>query len=385
MIPVPAEAARNIRNATALETFPPLMSRSAPPDPGSIVRSTRRLPRPLDARGKELRFFIETARILSSSRDPKLVLRAIINRARVLLHCRAWSLFVVDPTTRDLVFDMVGGPRARVLTGLRIRAGHGIGGWVASHGKAAVVRDARTDRRFVQEVDEATGLRTRSVLCLPIPSKGKPIAVLEMLNKIGTPFTRHDLQLLSRLIGQASLALERASLIEQVASLVITDELTGLFNARYLDEALEREIRRCHRYRSTLALIFLDLDHFKEINTRYGHPLGNRCLTELAEIMRQSVRDVDIPVRYGGDEFVVILPESSVGTARMVAERLGTAIRTHVFLKEAGLRAPLAASIGIAGFPDHAKTKQELILKADAAMYRSKGTGGDRISLADPL
>jgi diguanylate cyclase (GGDEF)-like protein len=385
MIPVPAGAARNIRNATALEPFRPLMPRPAPPSPGATVRSSRRLPGPLDARRNELRFFIETARTLSSSRNPKLVLRAIINRARVLVRCRAWSLFVVDPTTRDLVFDMVGGSRARILKGLRIRAGHGIGGWVASHGKAVVVRDARTDRRFVQEVDEATELRTRSVLCLPILSKGKPVAVLEMLNKIGTPFTRHDLQLLSRLIGQASLALERASLIEQVASLVITDELTGLFNVRYLDEALEREIRRCHRYRSTLALIFLDLDHFKEINTRYGHLLGSRCLTELAEIMRQSVRDVDIPVRYGGDEFAVILPESSVGTARMVAERLGTAIRSHVFLQGVGLRAPLAASIGIAGFPDHAKTKQELILKADAAMYRSKGTGGDRISMADPL
>ena len=144
-------------------------------------------------------------------------------------------------------------------------------------------------------------------------------------------------------------------------------------------------MRRCHRYRSTLALIFLDLDHFKEINTRYGHPLGSRCLIELAETMRQSVRDVDIPVRYGGDEFAVILPESSVETARMVAERLATAIHTHVFLQGAGLKTQLAASIGIAGFPDHAKTKQELILKADAAMYRSKGTGGNRISLADQL
>ena len=381
MIHVPAEAAKNIRNATALETLPPLMPRSAPSDP----HSSGKLPRSLDACRKELRFFVETARILNSSRDPKMVFRALINRARVLVRCRAWSLFVVDPSTRDLVFDMVGGSRARILKGLRIRAGHGIVGWVASHGKAAVVRDARTDRRFMQEIDEATGLRTRSVLCLPILSKGKTVAVLEMLNKIGTPFTRHDLQLLSRLIGQASLALERASLIEQVASLIITDELTGLFNARYLDEALEREIRRCHRYRSTLALIFLDLDHFKEINTLYGHPLGSRCLTELAEIMRQSVRDVDIPVRYGGDEFAVILPESSVETARMVAERLATAIHTHVFLQEAGLKTQLAASIGIAGFPDHAKTKQELILKADAAMYRSKGTGGDRISLADQL
>lgn len=299
------------------------------------------------------------------------------------MHCRAWSLFVVDPVTGIFVFDMVGGLRARLAKGLRVRAGEGIVGWVAGNGQPTVVRDAGTDRRFLHDVDEATGLKSRSILCVPILSKGKPVAVLEMINRIGGPFTRHDLQLLSRLIGPASIALERASLIEQVANLVITDELTGLFNARYLDEALEREIKRCQRYRSTVAVIFLDLDHFKEINALYGHPSGSRCLMELAKIMRQSVRNVDIPVRYGGDEFAVILPETSVATARMVAERLRTAIRTHVFLEGAGLRAQLAASIGIAGFPDHAKTKQELMLKADAAMYQSKGMGGDRISHAD--
>src|SRR5207245_5713141 len=147
MIHVPAEAAKNIRNATALETLPPLMPRSAPSDP----HSSGKLPRSLDACRKELRFFVETARILSSSRDPKLVLRALINRARVLVRCRAWSLFVVDPTTRDLVFDMVGGPGARLLKGLRIRAGHGIVGWVTVHRKATEVREGRADRQSNQE------------------------------------------------------------------------------------------------------------------------------------------------------------------------------------------------------------------------------------------
>jgi two-component system cell cycle response regulator len=171
-------------------------------------------------------------------------------------------------------------------------------------------------------------------------------------------------------------------LIEQVSNLAITDELTGLFNARYLDQTLEWEIRRCSRYRSTVAVIFLDLDHFNAINALYGHPVGSLCLTELAQIMRKSVRDVDIPARYGGDEFVVILPETTVATARMVAERLRKAIQMHGFGAGASLSRQLTASIGIAGFPDHAKSKQELMLKADEAMYRSKAAGGDRVTIA---
>ena len=361
------------------------MPRTAQPHRHSKVPAPRKSRPSLEAYRRELRFFIETAHTLTSSREPKTVLRMIINKARALVRCRAWSLFLVDPATGDLVFEMVGGPKARGLKGLRIRAGSGIVGWVAAHAKAAIVRDARTDRRFMHEVDAATGFTTRSVLCVPILSKGKPVAVLEMLNKVGAMFTRRDLHLLSRLINQASIALEHASLIEQVSNLAITDKLTGLFNARYQDQILEGEIRRCHRYRSTVAVIFLDVDHFKKINALYGHPVGSLCLTELADIIRRCVRDVDIAIRYGGDEFVVVLPETTVATARMVAERLQQAIRAHTFLKRTGPRAQLAASIGIAGVPDHAKTKQELISKADEAMYRSKAAGGNRISIAEQL
>jgi diguanylate cyclase (GGDEF)-like protein len=331
---------------------------------------------------RELRFFIETARTLTSSREPKAALRTILEKARAMVRCRAWSLFLVDPATRDLVFEMCGGPKVEGMKGLRVRAGNGIIGWVSSHGKPVIVGDAQADPRFLPEVDDATSVTSRSILCVPILSKGKPVAILEMLNKIGVSFTRDDLQLLARLTNQASIALEHASLIEQVSNLAITDELTGLFNARYLDQTLDWEIRRCSRYRSTVAVIFLDLDHFNAINALYGHPIGSLCLTELAQIMRKSVRDVDIPARYGGDEFVVILPETTVATARMVAERLRKAIQVHAFGEGASLRRQLTASIGIAGFPDHAKSKQELMSKADEAMYRSKAAGGDRVTIA---
>src|SRR2546427_2011069 len=277
---------------------------------------------------RELRLLIETTRALASAHEPKSVLRVIFDKAKAFVRCEAWSLFLIDPSTHELVFDMVGGPKARRLKGLRIKFGQGIVGWVAQHGKPAVVNETRKDRRFLPSIDRATRFVTRSVLCVPIFSRKRPAAVLELVNKIGKPFDRQDLHLLTHLAEQASIALERLNLQEQAASLGVTDELTKLHNARYLEQALDREARRCRRYGSIMALIFLDLDEFKKINDQYGHLMGSRCLTELAQIMMKCIRDVDILARYGGDEFVVILPETTVSTARAVEDRKSTRLNS---------------------------------------------------------
>src|SRR5881628_4244484 len=227
---------------------------------------------------RELRLLTETTRALSSAREAKSVLRVIFDKGKALVRCEAWSLFLIDPSTHELVFDMVGCPKARRLKGLRIKFGQGIVGWVAQHGKPAVVNETRKDRRFLPSIDRATRFVTRSVLCVPIFSRKRPAAVLELVNKIGKPFDRQDLHLLIHLAEQASIALERLNLQEQAESLGVTDELTKLHNARYLEQALDREARRCRRYGSIMALIFLDLDDFKKINDQYGHPLGSQCL-----------------------------------------------------------------------------------------------------------
>ena len=361
-----------------MPTLPQSSTRRSPPrkSPSGVQGRTFALVR-------ELRLLIETTRAIVSAREPKSVLRVIFDKAKAFVRCEAWSLFLIDPDTHELVFDMVGGPKARRLKGFRIKSGQGIIGWVAQHGKPAVVNETRKDRRFLPEIDRATRFVTRSVLCVPIFSRKRPAAVLEMVNKVGKPFDRQDLHLLTHLAELASIALERLNLQEQAASLGVTDELTKLHNARYLEQALDREARRCRRYGSIMALIFLDLDEFKRINDQYGHPMGSQCLTELAQIMMKCIRDVDILARYGGDEFVVILPETTVSTARAVAERLHEAITSHTFLSEQGIKARLTASIGIAGFPDHAQSKEELLRKADEAMYRAKAEGPNKIHVAE--
>src|SRR5256712_1683586 len=332
---------------------------------------------------RELRLLIETTRALASAHEPKSVLRVIFDKAKAFVRCEAWSLFLIDPSTHELVFDMVGGPRAGGLKALRTKPGEGIVGGLAQHGNPAVVNEPRKDRRFLPSIAGAPRFVTRSVLCVPIFSRKRPAAVLELVNKIGKPFDRQDLHLLTHLAEQASIALERLNLQEQAASLGVTDELTKLHNARYLEQALDREARRCRRYGSIMALIFLDLDEFKKINCPYGHLMGSQCLTELAQIMMKCIRDVDILARYGGDEFVVILPETTVSTARAVAERLHEAITSHTFLSEQGIKARLTASIGIAGFPDHAQSKEELLRKADEAMYQAKAEGPNKIHIAE--
>ncbi len=332
---------------------------------------------------RELRFLVDTTHALASARDPKSVLRIIFDKAKAMIRCEAWSLFLIDASSQELIFDMVGGPKARRLKGQRIKPVLGIVGLVAQHGKPAMVKDTGKDKRFLADIDRATKFTTKTVLCVPIFSKKRPVAVLEMVNKLGKPFDRQDLRLLTQLSEQASIALERATLHEQAASLGITDELTKLYNHRYFEQSLDREVRRCRRYGSIMALIFLDLDHFKTINDCYGHLLGSQCLAEVATIMAESVRDVDILARYGGDEFVVILPETTVATARMVAERLHSAVGSHVFLKDAGINVHMGTSIGLAGFPDHAQTKEDLVRKADEAMYRAKAEGRNRLCIAD--
>ena len=333
---------------------------------------------------RELRFLVDTTHALASAREPKAVLRIIFDKAKTMVRCEAWSLFLIDASTQELTFDMVGGPKARRLKGQRIKPGQGIVGWVAQHGKPAVVADTSKDRRFLPDVDRSTKFTTRTVLCVPVFSKKRPVAVLEMVNKIGKPFDRQDLRFLTHLSEQASIALERATLHEQAANLGVIDELTKLHNARYFEQALDREVRRCRRYGSIMALIFLDLDHFKTINDCYGHLLGSQCMAEVARIMAASVRDVDILARYGGDEFVVILPETTVATAKGVAERLHAEVGAHVFLQDAGINVHLGTSIGVAGFPDHAQTKEDLVRKADEAMYRAKAGGRNCLCIAEP-
>ena len=162
-----------------------------------------------------------------------------------------------------------------------MKIGEGIAGWVAQTGKPTIVNDTAKDPRFARKFDTKTQFETRSILCAPLISRGRTIGVVEIINKLGGRFTEADLEILLTLVEPCAIAIENAILFQRTEQLTITDDLTKLFNSRYLNLYIGREIKRCKRHGIPLSVIFLDLDGFKGINDQYGHLAGSGTLTEV--------------------------------------------------------------------------------------------------------
>lgn len=203
--------------------------------------------------------------------------------------------------------------------------------------------------------------------------QGLPKGALVLFNLPGEEILQpHPRENLCFIFEQAQLGFENAYRYHGIRELMYTDDLTGLYNHRYLHMAIDQEIRRATRYGLNFTLVFIDLDFFKNINDEHGHLAGSQALREIALLLRRSVRDVDSLFRYGGDEFTALLLETDEKTASVVAERIRRTIETHTFLAQEAINARITATVGHATYPINAKTKTELIDMADRAMYDGK-------------
>jgi len=331
---------------------------------------------------QRLAILTDIVKTANSILEPRKVIELIMAKIQQLIPSEAWSMLMVDEEKQELTFELALGEKGRDVSSFRVKMGEGIAGWVAQTGKPTIVNDTSRDPRFARRFDSQTQFQTRSILCAPLISRGRTIGVVQVINKRGGKFTQAELEVLLTLVEPCAIAIENAILFQRTEQLTITDDLTKLFNSRYLNLYISREIKRCKRHGIPLSVIFLDLDGFKSVNDAYGHLAGSRTLTEVGGILVEAVRESDILARYGGDEFVVVLPETPPSGALVIAERIRKAIESHSFLKDQGLEARISASFGIASYPDHALTPEGLIQKADQAMYRVKERDKNGIEVA---
>jgi diguanylate cyclase (GGDEF)-like protein len=227
---------------------------------------------------------------------------------------------------------------------------------------------------------EATGVGAKAI-GLSLDCGDSSLRVLAVARR-DRDFTERERELLRTFADQAAVCLKNLALHERVQRLAAIDDLTGLLNHRRLHEVLEREVRRAGRYGSPLALVMLDIDNFKQVNDRHGHQQGDRVLRAIADVVRASVREVDMPARYGGEELAIALPEMDLEGAAILAERMRAAIAAAEVPTRDGTTLAVTASVGVAALDLEAPARQELIAAADAALYRAKHGGKNRVELA---
>lgn len=327
----------------------------------------------LRRRNDELETMVELGKALTATLDLGEVLNAVMTSVCQTIKASTWSLLLADEKTHELIFEVVVSPAAERLKGKRLPAGQGVAGWVATHGEALLLPDVQQDSRFRADYDRESSFTTRSIACVPLKSADCIRGVIELINPFDEGFVDDDLQLLSTIADFAAIAIENARNYQRIQQLVITDDLTGLYNASHMAKLIEFEVERADRYYKEVSLVFIDLDFFKSVNDSRGHLSGSLLLSEFGEFIRKNIRKIDIAARYGGDEFVLVLPETSKAGALTLCTHLLEGLRKHLFLVNAGLPAvQLTASLGIATFPEDAKSKDELVAKADKAMYYVK-------------
>ncbi|MGE5723765.1 MAG: GAF domain-containing protein, partial [Acidobacteriota bacterium] len=215
---------------------------------------------------QELSIFHDVAKALTSSLDLDSILQTIMEKMAEYFRPDTWSLLMVDEERDELYFAIAVGDAAQSLKDMRLKVGEGIAGWVARHGEGLVVPDVYNDQRFARRVDEMTKWETRSIICLPLRSKHRVLAVIQLINVNMEGFGENELFFLQALCDYAAIAIDNAKSVEKIQELTITDDCTGLFNARHLYQMLDAEVYRSARFGHEFTVLFIDLDHFKQVN-----------------------------------------------------------------------------------------------------------------------
>jgi diguanylate cyclase (GGDEF)-like protein len=335
----------------------------------------------LDRTLYNLSLLYSIGRAMTYISDLKSLLEYILNQAIQITGAEKGSIMLYDIEKNILSI--------RVLAGLKDRAfqkqvnnneircrnfkpGEGIAGRVFQTGRPMVLDKAREDEMFI----EPDSSFVRSIACIPMMVYSDIIGVINVTNKLDeSGFTDEDVELLKAVADQAAVAINKAQLWE----MAVTDSLTGLYVRRYIMVKLQEEFHRADRYNKGLSVVMADLDRFKRINDTYGHTIGDRVLKVVSKFFLNNIRDIDIMSRYGGEEFLILLPEATKDEAYTVSERL----RKQLVEFKVDDLPQLTVSLGIASYPEDGKDVEGLIKKADAALYAAKQAGRNKVVIYD--
>ncbi|HWP34670.1 MAG TPA: diguanylate cyclase [Thermodesulfobacteriota bacterium] len=335
---------------------------------------------------KELRQLLrlfEISRAMSSTLEADQIARLAVTSLVQELHGSLGLALFFRPDRRSLELTAFAGLDEAAARRLAERIGEQFFGELAA---MAQTREGGVRVKPVRGLGEPAAEATRTAVLVPVRGQHFAPGVVVVFSGAGRHgYDRDDLQHAAFIAEQAAIALDNAAKYLDARQLAYIDELTKLYNVRYLDVVLDRELRRADRYKTTVSLLFLDLDLFKAVNDVHGHLVGSRVLVEVAQVLRRCVREIDPIIRYGGDEYTIVLADTDRRGAFVVAERIRKGIEEHTFLTAEGLAVRLTACIGVACYPEDAKTKQQLLDMADKAMYRAKASERNRVYCASEL
>jgi diguanylate cyclase (GGDEF)-like protein len=334
-----------------------------------------------DSKFYDLTIFHDVAKALTSSLDLDTILETIMQKMAAYFEPATWALIMLDEPTDDAYYAAPVDREFELLDEVRLKSGETLARWVIEHREPLVVQDLRHEPQVDSETLHPEIPEECTVVCVPVRTGGRVLGVMELMNVDLGVYRQNEL-FLGAIADYAAIAIENARAVQRIQELSITDDCTRLYNQRHLFTVLDEEVHRSARFGYEFSLLFLDLDHFKTVNDKYGHIIGSKLIGMVGHSLREHLRLIDAAFRYGGDEFAILLPQTSRESGLLVARRIARVFHRTMWKPEEDTAIDLRASIGIAAYPQDASTPEEIVRRADEMMYQVKQSGRDNIAVA---